>query len=229
MAIARRLPEDIEPVLFTLSQAAPAVVEAGLPGRVLPLLPPARLGLGLAVEPAPAPPARAAARRRASRPGRLRRGPPLPGADPRAHRLGRAALGLVPAADVAARVRRPRRWSGRAPSTRCSSPASSPPSADAGPDRRAPRRGDPRSTRSSTSIPTSCSAARRAARELGLDPERTTALVNLGQGGATDAPSRGSSSASPPSPTCRWRRCSRASAAASRSPRASSCSTRPSR
>ena len=104
MAIARRLEAACEPLVFTLSAAAPVVRELGFPGRVRGLLPHARRRQRLALVAPPAGPRLRAAIAEADPARRgLRRRPPLPGAARRAARRARRPLGLVPAGDVEAR------------------------------------------------------------------------------------------------------------------------------
>ncbi len=114
------------------------------------------VGVGLAVEPAPAPAARAAARRPRARSGRLRRRPPLPGADPRAHGPAPADARLVPAADVARRAPAAALARSAPFDARCSSPGSSP--------RRRSRPDGARTRRGLPVGPMVYLAARRAAR-----------------------------------------------------------------
>ena len=158
MAIARRLPDEVEPAFFTLSQAAPVVAEQGYDVDYL-----------------------ASYRRPASgtdRAWNLRLRAVLErllderrfdlvvfdGVHPyRAlthvlSRRGAPPLALVPAGDVAGRLRRGAAAAGPAPSTPYSSPESWPRAPIAAP----PSGGAPRrrgSIRSSSSIPRSCSTA----------------------------------------------------------------------
>ena len=89
---------------------------------------------------------------------------------------------LVPAADVEAGVQ-PRRARARAASsTHVLEPGEFAASEDRGPTVERRARGAPRRRRSSSATTPTCSIASRAAAELGLDPEATCVLVNLGQG-----------------------------------------------
>ena len=184
MAMARRLPEDIETVLFTLSQAVPAVAAAGFRVEYFPSY-----------------------RRPASGSDwqwnlRLRRRLEQLLADERPDLVVfdgvhpyRALTHVLSASGAPRSVwcRRPlwRADTPAAPLRRTGAfdavlePGELAESLDEGPTvgrRKEAFRIDPIVYLDEDEL----LARDRAARELGLDPERTTALVNLGQGGATD-------------------------------------------
>ena len=184
MSIARRLPEGIEPVLFTLSQAVPAVVGAGFRVEYFPSY-----------------------RRPASGSDwqwnlRLRRRLERLLADERPDLVVfdgvhpyRALTHVLSASGAPRSVwcRRPM-WNPETPAAPLErtgafdavlEPGELAEEADEGPT--VERRGEAERVDPIVYLdPEELLSRRQAARELGLDPSRTTALVNLGQGGATD-------------------------------------------
>ena len=228
MAIARRLDPSLEPLVLTLSAAAPVVHELGFPVEYVASYgtPGAgsdwrwsrRLRGRLRAAIAEAAPTRGGVRRRA----------PLPGADRRSRGRSRHPLGLVPAADVAPglqpggagaqRVLRRRARAGRACRRRGPRPDRGPPGR--GPPRRADRLLRPTTSSWREPTPSASSASSRA---------RSTSWSSWARAPRWPARWSGAWAISPGAGTSRSPRSPRRSPSSSRCPRGSCTCARPTR